>query len=120
MTVLLGNILENVVEAGKREAGDATGQEQFIKLRTRKRRQPTLMVMVDNTCLKPVAFDGDTPLSSKRDGAGIGVASVREIASRYDGEVVFEQRDGVFYASVILGIPKGNGASPKPASHDYP
>lgn len=77
MMVLLGNLLENAVEADKREAGDAAGQEQFIKLRTRKRGQSTLMVMVDNPCLKPVAFDGDTPLSSKRDGAGIGVASVR-------------------------------------------
>lgn len=120
MTVLLGNLLENAVEACKREAGDSAGQAQFIKLRIRKRGQSTLMVMVDNPCRKPVAFDGDTPLSSKRDGAGIGVASVREIASRYDGEAVFEQKDGVFYASVILGFPKGNGAAPKTDSRDYP
>ena len=37
-------------------------------------------------------FDGDTPLSSKREGAGIGADSVREIAARHGGTVRFEQK----------------------------
>lgn len=69
------------------------------------RGQSTLYILVDNTCEPPVTFDGDTPLSSKREGAGIGVASVREIAARYDGQAQFEQRDGIFYASVLLKLP---------------
>ena len=102
-TVLLGNLLENAVEACKREP-KAAG-EQFVKLRIKQRGQSTLLVMVDNTCSSPVIFEGDTPLSSKREGVGIGIASVREIATRYDGEAHFEQRDGVFYASVMLKLP---------------
>ena len=81
ITVLLGNLLENAVEACQREAGEL----RIIKLRIRQRGSAELLVLVDNSCQTPVAFRGDTPLSAKRDGAGIGAASVREIARRYGG-----------------------------------
>lgn len=107
ITVLLGNLLENAVEACKREAAEVP---QTITLRVKRRGSSTLLILVDNPCAAPVAFDGDTPLSSKREGAGIGVESVREIAARYGGTVRFEQRDGMFYASVLLKlVPDGPG-----------
>ena len=107
ITVLLGNLLENAVEACKREAA---GGPQAIKLRVKRRGGSTLLILVDNPCATPVVFDGDTPLSSKREGAGIGAASVREIAARYGGTVQFEQKGGVFYASVLLKlVPDGTG-----------
>lgn len=98
ITVLLGNLLENAVEACKREAGE----QKYIKLRVKLRRESALLILVDNTSAFPVIFEGNTPLSAKRGGAGIGVSSVREIAARYGGAAQFEQRDGVFYASVSL------------------
>lgn len=101
ITVLLGNLLENAAEACKRETAD----RKFIKLRIKLRGQSTLLVLVDNTCVSAVSLEGETPLSSKREGAGIGVASVREIAARYGGTAQFEQCDGVFYASVRLMLP---------------
>lgn len=102
ITVLLGNLLENAVEACKRDAAD----RPFIKLRVKQRGQSMLLVLIDNTCLTPVVFENSTPLSAKREGMGIGTASVREIAGRYNGSVLFEQRDGVFYASVRLMLPE--------------
>lgn len=101
ITVLLGNLLENAVEACKRDSADA----KFIKLRVKQREQSMLLVMVDNSCVSTVAFENGTPLSSKRSGVGIGVASIREIAARYDGIARFEQRDGIFYSSVRLMLP---------------
>lgn len=101
ITVLLGNLLENAVEACKREAA---GAPQTIKLRVKRRGGSMLLILVDNPCATPVPFDGEMPLSSKREGVGIGAASVREIASRYGGTVQFEQRGGVFYASVLLKL----------------
>jgi len=102
ITVLLGNLLENAVEACKRDAAD----RPFIKLRVKQRGQSMLLVLIDNTCLTSVVFEDGTPLSAKREGMGIGTASVREIAGRYNGSVLFEQRDGVFYASVRLMLPE--------------
>ncbi|MCB6365610.1 GHKL domain-containing protein [Intestinibacillus massiliensis] len=98
ITVLLGNLLENAVEAVKR----GNGTQKYIKLRVKRHGNAALLILVDNPCLTPVHFNGVIPLSSKREGAGIGVESVCEIAARYTGEAKFEQRDGVFYASVYL------------------
>ena len=99
--VLIGNLLENAVEACKRDNADT----KFIKLRVKQKGQSMLLVMVDNSCVSAVTFEDGTPLSSKREGVGIGVASVREIAARYNGVARFEQKDGVFYASVRLMLP---------------
>ena len=98
ITVLLGNLLENAVEACRRE----TGAEKFIKLRMKQRGQSMLLILVDNTCTVGPEFDGDIPLSSKRKGHGIGIASVREIAGRHGGAVQLKQQDGMFCASVRL------------------
>ena len=104
ITVLLGNLLENAVEACKRDRG----KEKFIKLRVKQRGQSMLLILMDNTCTAPVAFEDGTPLSSKREGFGIGVSSVREIAGRYSGAVQLKQEDGVFRASVRLMLPQPN------------
>lgn len=98
ISVLLGNLLENAVEACKRE----TAGQMCIKLRIKPRGKSALYILVDNTCVTAVHFEGETPLSSKREGLGLGVASIRDIAARYGGTAQFEQRDGVFYASVRL------------------
>lgn len=98
ITVLLGNLLENALEACKREKAD----QKFIKLRIKQRDSLAILILIDNTCVKPAVFQGETPLSSKRKGNGIGIFSIREIAARYDGSTQFKQEDGVFYTSVYL------------------
>lgn len=102
-TVILGNMLENAVEACQRESGT----RKIIRLRIRQRKESSLLFLTDNTCTVPVRFTEDmkVPLSSKRKGAGIGIMSIREIADRYDGNVRFEQKEGMFYASVSLQFP---------------
>jgi len=102
-TVILGNMLENAVEACQRESGT----RKIIRLRIRQRKESSLLFLTDNTCTVPVRFTEDmkVPLSSKRKGAGIGIMSIREIADRYDGDVRFEQKEGMFYASVSLQFP---------------
>lgn len=100
ITVLLGNLLENAVEACKRDPEEF----MFINLQVKLRGQSTLLILVDNTCGPTVLFENGTPLSSKRTGLGIGVASVRDIAARYGGKAQFEQKDRIFYASVRLMV----------------
>ena len=67
-----------------------------------------LLILVDNTCTVSPEFDGDIPLSSKRKGHGIGIASVREIAGRYGGAVQLKQQDGMFCASVRLMLTRND------------
>lgn len=106
ITVLLGNLLENAVEACRHEA-----EPKLIKLWV-GRKGNVLLVLVDNTCTARIRFQDDMPLSSKREGrvTGIGTASVRSIAERYGGTTQFEQRNGMFYTSVLLHITDNNAA----------
>lgn len=104
ITVLLGNLLENAVDACRRETG-----AKSIKLRVKRKGSAMLLVLLDNTCGTSVTFEDGLPLSSKREdrllsgrSVGIGTASVQSIAGRYGGTAQFEQRDGVFYASALL------------------
>lgn len=106
ITVLLGNLLENAVEACRREPQE----NACIRLRV-SRRGDALLVLVDNPCRSPVPFEDGLPLSSKRAGPGIGAASVREIAGRYGGEARFEQKDGVFSVSVFLSLTREEDAA---------
>lgn len=98
MTVLLGNLLENAVEACLQQKDE----QPFIKVRIKRHGNSELLILIDNTCKTSVRFMDGLPLSSKRPGMGIGAASVQDIAARYNGTVRFEQRKEVFYASVLI------------------
>lgn len=98
ITVLLGNLLENAIEACERQS---TG-ERFIKLRIIRHGTSELLIMSDNSCDTPVQFEQGIPQSSKREGMGIGTSSMKDIANRYHGSVRFEYKNHVFYTSIIV------------------
>ena len=45
-------------------------------------------------------------LSTKKNGSGLGLTSVRNIVDRYDGNLVIRHDNGVFRVSVMLNIPE--------------
>ena len=98
ITVLLGNLLENAVEACHRQS---SGQS-FIKLRIKRHGNLELIILTDNTCVSPVTFHNGVPTSSKHEGMGIGTSSIQDIAERYHGTVRFEWKEGIFCSSVLL------------------
>lgn len=102
MTVLLGNILENAVEACQRQSEG----KKFIKLRIKPHGSSDLLITADNGCETPVEFQDGIPLSSKRSGMGIGASSIQDIAEHYHGTADFECRDGIFYTSVLIRFDK--------------
>ncbi|WP_050635958.1 sensor histidine kinase [Candidatus Stoquefichus sp. SB1] len=103
ITVLLGNMLENAVEACQRSKSNDT----FIKLWIKQHGTSELLILTDNTCDAPIPFQDGVPTSSKREGMGIGTASMQDIAKRYHGSVRFETSDGIFYTSVIMCFTSG-------------
>lgn len=98
ITVLLGNILENAVEACQRK----TGKQDFIKMRIKRHGNAELLILADNTCHMPVLFKDGVPVSAKHEGMGIGTASMQDITERYHGTVRFEWKEGIFYTSILL------------------
>ena len=98
ITVLLGNILENALEACKRQ----NVNQKFIKLSIKRHGNSELLILVDNTCFTPVHFKDGRPLSSKRNGMGIGTISIQDIAEKYKGTVQYKLKENIFYTSVLL------------------
>ncbi len=97
LCVLLGNLLENALNA-------CTGQEgkPFIRVNILQNGASMLTVTVDNPCPLPPAWEGQRLISRRRDAPGIGTESVRAIARRCHGDARFQWKDGMFYASVLL------------------
>lgn len=97
--VLIGNLLENAVDAC---AGTAAGIQPFIRLHVVQTGFSMLSITADNTSSGSPNWSGDKLLSTKHSGYGIGTESIRMIAERYHGDARFAWKDGIFYASIML------------------
>lgn len=100
--VLLGNLLENALDACTQQKEIPTSATPVITVRAKKLGSHMLTLTVDNTCPRPPVFCKGHFLSSKHEGFGNGTESVRNIAEKYQGDARFEWKDGMFFASVML------------------
>ena len=97
--VLIGNLLENAVDACR---DTDPGIQPFVRLHIVQTSASMLSITADNTSSGSPNWSGDRLLSTKHSGYGIGTESIRMIAERYHGDARFTWKDGVFYASVML------------------
>lgn len=100
LSILLGNILDNAIEASLQIAKEERYIKFFMKFETN-----TLIITVIN------AFNGELIknrngkiISSKVEAGyhGIGLESVRKVATKYHGSVVLETKQETFIIKVIL------------------
>ena len=97
ISVMLGNLIENAVEACKKEKSD----DKKVVIRANA-DGGSLCITVDNTYTGTPKFTNDGNLvSTKHTGLGLGTSSVKSIAARHSGLCRFEVKDGMFYASVL-------------------
>lgn len=97
--LIVGNLMENAVEALKREGGGW--------LRARSLSSPGwFSLVIGNSCSKPLHTKGAQYLSDKALGRfGIGLDTVRRVAERYGGKAQFTADGEEFRASVFLPRP---------------
>ncbi len=99
LCVILGNLLENAVDA----CGRMTDGEKFIRLRSRL-QYGTLTITMDNS------FDGNAQrrdgdfISSKRGETGVGLRSVKAVAEKHGGGASFDTKGGVFLSSIYIRV----------------
>ena len=101
LTTILGNLLDNAVEA----AGTAPEHMRFLNL-TIRRINDMLIIKVENGCgHAPVQEEGRL-LTSKKDASmhGFGLKSVRTAVERYDGSVDTDYAGGVFRSVATLSF----------------
>jgi sensor histidine kinase regulating citrate/malate metabolism len=97
MCIVLGNLLENAVEASSRQEG-----ARKIEL-TVNTKGTHLAVMVQNNFAGEITQDEGLPVSTKQYG-GLGLHSVQAIATRYGGELMTEWDAGKFTAYVLISL----------------
>lgn len=98
LSVLLGNLLENAIHA----CAEQSNGERKIIIRA-KEMENTIFLTIDNT------FDGKLKqskdgsyLSTKLNGNGLGLMSVRSITEQYHGTFEIETQENLFCVSVAL------------------
>ena len=100
--VLLGNLLENALDACQTGRPESKTSQPFIRVCAIQIGTSTLSITVDNTSVFKPTWINEKLVSTKAAGSGIGTESIRMIAEQYRGDARFEWKDGVFYASVML------------------
>lgn len=109
---ILGNLLENALEALDREAPD---RPKWIRLRCEAQsRRLILEVVNSNSTL--TQMEEHRFHSAKRDELGVGTLSVSIIAKQYGGYASFSPEEGCFTARVLLPLPCLEGGIPADAT----
>ncbi|MEG1651182.1 MAG: GHKL domain-containing protein [Oscillospiraceae bacterium] len=99
--VVLGNLLENAAEA----AGASNKKEnRFLNCVVTIADGNKIAVIIKNSYDGQIHSSGDTFLSTKHSGEGIGTASVCSVVHKYSGITRFKYGDGVFEASVFMSF----------------
>lgn len=99
LCILLSNLLENAVEALSRQ----TEGEKELYLRG-DFRDGRLGLVVRNSFSGQVHLRNERYVSTKHEGFGLGLASVRTIEEKYGGLTSFSVEDGFFQASVWVPL----------------
>ena len=99
LCVVVGNLMENAVEACERMPEG----RRFIRVNSGL-EHGILTLTVDNSFSGKIRKQGGAFLSSKRPGEGTGISSVVAVAKKHGGNAWFEEKEVVFQASVYVRI----------------
>ncbi len=103
ITSLFGNILDNAIEACEKEEGEF----RLIKMRTYLQKG-FVIIQEENYCHSLLQFGKNgLPISSKKDeiNHGYGSKSILYLVEKYQGQLKMEQKDDVFYLSILIPVP---------------
>ena len=100
ISVLLGNLLENALDACKEQ----TQEKRKIIVRG-KGDKHSLFFTIDNTCENAVKQNAKGQfVTTKKSGSGIGIESVKHIVERYHGVFTAEKKGEMFCVSFMLNL----------------
>lgn len=96
LAVLLGNLIDNAVEAVEK-----VNENKWINVTVFYNENALHLIVTNPTNEKPDVLNLTTTKKNKKDH-GIGLISVKSLAEKYNGNVTFSCKDMVFKAVVIL------------------
>lgn len=99
LSILFANLTENAIEACSHQVST----ERRISIHSSRRGDNTLLITFSNTFeIEPRTDRYGTYLSSKRQGCGVGIESVRTIVRRYNGRCSITAKDKIFTVRIML------------------
>ena len=105
MCVLLGNLLENALDG----AGTVPEGRRQVRVICRVNGE-MCCIIVENSYDGRVNREQGRLLSTKHEGGGYGLSSVRTLVNRCHGSMDVDTEDGIFRVSLLLNLPaEGNG-----------
>ncbi len=99
LCVLLGNLLENAIEACMRMEDGV----RYVQLHA-KVHADLLFIAMDNSFSGKYTMRGSNFVSSKRNAVGTGLQSVQALAKQYGGAATFTPKDTVFRSEVYVRL----------------
>jgi sensor histidine kinase regulating citrate/malate metabolism len=97
MCIVLGNLLENAVEACQKITNQRFGRKIELVVKPKGKQ---LAIMVRNTFDGNVVKDGEQLASTKKDG-GLGLQSIRAVVQRY-GDVFYTEYDDNWFSAFVF------------------
>lgn len=100
MTTILGNIIDNAINATKKLEKD-----KFINLKIRYDKG-RLLIKIDNPFNGEIKYKNNNlvTLNPNKEGHGIGLNNVRTVLEKYDGTLKIDHRNNIFSASLIIFV----------------
>ena len=99
LCVILGNLLDNAVEACEKIPPEA----RFLRVYCAVIKNQ-LYLSVQNSAKEELDFDERNYISKKRGNHGLGLKRVQVLADRYGGFLNLQNQPGIFAAEVLLPL----------------
>lgn len=99
---LIGNLLDNAIEACSKCTGEKQIEMKIVK------KDGKIIITVVNTVETGVLDKNPSLLTTKlsRKFHGFGIPSIKNIAEKYNGSVDFYEEDGLFHSQVMILEPQ--------------
>ena len=100
--VMLGNALDNAIEAVRKIKEEEKRGNQYACLRQKK---ISSSYQIENTCLEETSVPEDGNLSttkSDKNYHGYGIGSIRKIVETYNGSLSLRKNDNMFILTAVF------------------
>ncbi len=96
VTTLFGNLLDNAIEAC-----ETVIKNRFINMKLDSYND-FVVIHISNSTNQNIKWVDEKPISTKGKNHGIGLMNIESVIKKYNGNMILEERQGIFSCNIIL------------------
>jgi signal transduction histidine kinase len=97
LAIVVANLLENAIQASAQIADMEKRIINFIFV-----SQPQIVFEIENPCPEEVPLDAEGYPTTEEEGHGLGTRSVVIFVDKYQGQLLYSQKNGIFQVRVVI------------------